>query len=282
MEIFLDALLDAVIDCLKLVPFLLLTIFLMEYIEHRTADRFERVMQRAGRFGPVVGSVLGMIPQCGFSAACAQLFNGGLVTAGTLAAVFLSTSDEAIPILIANPSGIPVLWKLLAVKIIVALAAGFCLDVFWPIRRQEAAYAITETPHQCSSDSKLRNIIWAAVKRTLSILFFLFLVTLILNLLIAFIGEKRLATLMMPGFFQPIIAALIGFIPNCAASVLITQLYLDDMISFGSAAAGLCTAAGIGLIVLLRGKRGFKACAFVLITVFVAAVLCGLLLQWLM
>lgn len=280
MEMFFDALLDAVLDCLKLVPFLLLTVFLMEYIEHRAAGRFESAMQRAGRFGPVVGSLLGLVPQCGFSAACAQLFNGGLVTAGTLAAVFLSTSDEAIPILLSNPAGIPALWRLIIVKIAVAIITGFLLDTLWSLKRQEAAYAVTEAPHRCSSDSRLKNIVWAAVKRTLSILLFLFLVTLILNLLIAFIGEARLAALMLPGFFQPIIAALIGFIPNCAASVLITQFYLDGMISFGSAAAGLCTASGIGLIVLLKGKRGAKTCALVLGTVFIASVLAGILLQW--
>lgn len=278
---FFDALLDAVVDSLKIAPFLLVTLFLMEYIEHRAAERFERAMQRAGRFGPLLGGALGLVPQCGFSAACAQLFNGGLVTAGTLAAVFLSTSDEAVPLLIANPSGISTLWKLLLIKFLMAIVAGLLLDTLWPIRKQQSAWAAVETPHHCDSDGRFMSILWAAIKRMLSILLFLFIITLSLNLIIAFIGEERLATLLLPGFFQPFIAALIGFIPNCASSVLITQLYLDGMISFGSAIAGLGTASGIGLIVLLRGKRGAKTCAIILGTVFIAAVLTGLLFQWL-
>ncbi|MDO4572439.1 MAG: putative manganese transporter, partial [Clostridia bacterium] len=257
-------------------------VFLMEYIEHRAAERFENSMRRAGRFGPLLGGALGIVPQCGFSAACAELFNGGLVSAGTLAAVFLSTSDEAIPILIANPSGIPVLWKLILIKLAVAVAAGLLIDTLWPLRRQREAYAVAETPHRCTSDGRFISILWATLKRTLSILLFLFLITLLLNLLIAWIGEERLSRLLLPGFFQPMIAAVIGFIPNCAASVLLTQLYLDGMISFGSAVAGLCSASGIGLIVLLRGRRGFKACAIILLSVFAAAVLAGLVLQWLM
>ncbi len=279
---FWDALLDAVIDSLKIAPFLLVTLFLMEYIEHRAAGRFERAMQRAGRFGPLLGGALGLVPQCGFSAACAQLFNGGLVTAGTLAAVFLSTSDEAVPLLIANPAGISSLWKLLVIKFLMAIVAGLLLDTIWPIRKQQSAWAAVETPHHCDSDGRFMSILWAAIRRMLSILLFLFIITLSLNLIIGFIGEERFAALLLPGFFQPFIAALIGFIPNCASSVLITQLYLDGMISFGSAVAGLGTASGIGLIVLLRGKRGARTCATILATVFVAAVLTGLLFQWLM
>lgn len=279
---FWEALLDAVIDSLKIAPFLLVTLFLMEYIEHRAAGRFERAMQRAGRFGPLLGGALGLVPQCGFSAASAQLFNGGLVTAGTLAAVFLSTSDEAVPLLIANPAGISSLWKLLIIKFLMAIVAGLLLDTIWPIRKQRLAFAAVETPHHCGSDSRLVSILFAAVKRMLSILLFLFIITLALNLVIAWIGEERLATLLLPGFFQPFIAAFIGFIPNCASSVLITQLYLDGMISFGSAIAGLGTASGIGLVVLLRGKRGAKTCAIILGTVFAIAVLTGLLFQWLL
>lgn len=276
---FVDLLMDAVMDCVKLVPFLLLTILLMEYIEHRAADKFVCAMQKAGRFGPLLGAGLGLVPQCGFSAAVAHLFNGGLVTAGTLAAVFLSTSDEALPILIANPSGFHAVWKLILVKFCVAVLTGFLMDLFWQPERQQADYQETETPHECESDSQFRHILLAAIKRTGSILLFLFLVTLALNLLINLIGENNLAAVLLPGPFQPLLAAVIGLIPNCAASVLLTQLYLDGMITFGSAAAGLCTAAGIGLLVLLRGNRSPKTYGLVLGVVMAAAVLTGSLLQ---
>ena len=281
MEMVLDSLLDALLDAAKLSPFLLVTIFVMEFIEHRAADKFAAALQRAGRFGAPLGALLGIVPQCGFSAACAHLYNGGLVTAGTVAAVFLSTSDEALPILLSNRAGLSSVWRLIAVKLIVAVVAGVALDLLWPLSKQRVAFEESEQPHECECDSHsgFFGILWAAVKRTLSILLFILLVTFALNLLIAFIGETRLAALLLPGPLQPLLAAVVGLIPNCAASVMLTQLYLDGMITFGSAVAGLCSAAGIGMLVLLRGKRGKRSYAVILGTVFFAAVLTGSLLQ---
>ena len=278
---FLELILDALLDTLKLAPFLLLTILLMEWIEHRAADRFTTALQKAGRFGAPAGALLGLFPQCGFSAACAHLFNGGLVSAGTLVAVFLSTSDEALPILISSPDGRSAVWRLVLTKVAVALIAGIIVDLIWPLRRQNAAYALTEEPHacECERNAPFREILWAAVQRTLSILLFVFLFTLALNVLIAFIGEERFAALLLPGPFQPLLAAVIGFIPNCAASVLLTQLYLDGLITFGSAIAGLCSASGVGLLVLLRGKRGWKTYARVLGAVYLSSALAGTVLQ---
>lgn len=281
---FFEILLDALLDTLKLAPFLLVTILLMEWIEHRAADRFTSALQNAGRFGAPVGALLGLVPQCGFSAACAHLFNGGLVSAGTLVAVFLSTSDEALPILISNPAGLASVWKLMLIKVLVAVIAGVALDAIWPIARQHADFARTEQPHhcECAEGSSFWSILWAAVKRALSILLFVFLITLVLNALIGLIGEQRLARLLLPGPFQPFLAGLIGFIPNCAASVIMTQLYLDGLLSFGSAVAGLCTASGVGLLVLLRGKRRPQTYACILGVTYFAAVLAGSLLQWLL
>lgn len=276
----LDIFLDALIDCAKLLPFLLLTIFLMEYIEHRAGEKLATSIQKAGRFGPLVGAGIGCVPQCGFSAACAQLFNGGLVSAGTLVAVFLSTSDEALPILIANPSGWSSVWKLIATKVLIAIVAGFVLDLIWRPEKQQAAYRETATPHHCHSDGNVWNILWAAVKRTVSIFLFLLLFSFALGFIVEAVGEERLAAMLLPGPFQPLLAGIVGFLPNCAASVLLTQLYMEGIITFGSAIAGLCTASGIGIIVLLRGKRGFKTYAAVLGTTYIAGVVIGSILQW--
>lgn len=276
---YIDILIETLVDCGKLVPFLYATLFLMEYIEHRASGRLVDLLRRSGRLGPVAGAALGCIPQCGFSAACAELFNGGLITAGTLVAVFLSTTDEALPILIAQPDRWGVLLQLIAVQAAIAIITGFLLDALWRIPLQNREYAEHTEKHVCASDSKIRNIAFAAFLRMLSILLFLFLVTLALNLLIHFIGEERLAALMLPGAFQPIVAALIGLVPNCAASVLITRLYLDGLITFGSTVAGLSSAAGIGLMVLLHGKRSPRAYLIVIGTTFVSSVLFGSLLQ---
>lgn len=281
MDWFVDVLLDALIDCAKLVPFLLATVFLMEYLEHRAADRLTNAVQRAGRFGPLLGGALGCIPQCGFSAACAQLFGGGFVSAGTLVAVFLSTSDEALPILLGHPDRIGTAGLLILVKLIIAIAAGFLVDALWSRRKQQEAFAATAGEHECECESgaSIGQILIEAIKRTLSILLFLFLFSLALGLLIEWIGEERLAASLLPGPFQPLLAGLFGFIPNCAASVLLTQLYLDGMISFGAAIAGLCTASGVGLLVLLRGKHSVKTYAIILGSIYAAAVFAGMVLQ---
>lgn len=281
MNLISDVLLDTLIDCVKVLPFLLVTVFLMEYLEHRAADRLLLAVQRAGRFGPALGGAVGCIPQCGFSAACAQLFNGGLVSAGTLAAVFLSTSDEAIPVLLGHPDQLGTVGTLLAVKFCIAVLAGFCIDLLWSRKRQQEAFQRSVGEHTCECDegASLGAILKEAVKRTLSILLFLFIFSLMLALLIEGLGEDVFASFLLPGPFQPFLTGLFGFIPNCASSVLLTQLYLDGMITFGSAIAGLSTASGVGLLVLLRGRHGIKTCAILLGSVYAAAVLAGLILQ---
>lgn len=277
----LDVFIDALLDCLKLLPFLLATVFFMEILEHRAAEKLTHTMERAGRLGPLVGAALGCIPQCGFSAASAQLFNGGLISAGTLGAGFLSTSDEALPILLAQPEQWGNIGPILLCKIVIALSAGLLLDALWKPERQRAAYQSRGIVHECPSDGKFSHILLATLKRTGSILLFLFAFTLCLNLLIGFIGEERLAKLLLPGPIQPFLAALVGLIPNCASSVLLTRLYIDGMITFGSAIAGLSSAADVGLLVLLRGKRSAKTYAVVLLSTYGAAVLFGSLLQML-
>jgi len=279
MHEILHILVHSIEDCLPLLPFLFLTVFLMEYLEHRTAERFVLSVRRAGRLGPLLGAGLGCVPQCGFSAACAELFNGGLLSAGTVAAVFLSTSDEAVPILFANPNGYREVLRLIGCKIIIAVVAGMLLDLIWTKKQQQANFAAAHIEHDCKSDSKMENILLAAVKRTLEIFLFLLLFTFAVALLIEWIGRDALAALLLPGPFQPMIAAVIGLIPNCAASVLLTQLYLDGMISFGAAVSGLCASAGVGLLVLLRGKRNASDYIILLGTVVCTAILSGLLLQ---
>lgn len=281
MERLWDVLLDALIDCAKLTPFLLVTVFLMEYLEHRAADKLVGAVRRAGRFGPLLGAAAGCIPQCGFSAACAQLFNGGFVSAGTLVAVFLATSDEALPILLGHPDALDTALLLLAVKAALGVAAGYAVDALWRRDRQQSALQLEAGEHRCEcrQGAPLGRILLEAVRRTLSILLFLFIFSAMLGLLIEGVGRERLASFLLPGPFQPLLAALFGFIPNCAASVLLTQLYLDGMISFGSAVAGLGTAAGVGLLVLLRSRHRARTYAIVLGGTYAAAALCGMLLQ---
>ena len=281
MEELLDLILDAVLDCLNILPFLFATVLLMEYIEHRAGDRFTLSIQKAGRFGPSVGALLGIVPQCGFSAACAHLFNGGLVSAGTVVAVFLSTSDEALPILISDRSDFASVGKLILIKFIIACLFGFLTDLVWPLHRQRKNFESAHIQHSCSCTEKAgwKDILFAALQHTASIIGFLFLVTLLLNVLIFWIGEDRFSAFLLPGPFQPVLAAVIGLIPNCAASVLLTKLYLSGMITLGSAVSGLASAAGIGFLVLLRGKRKPSDYLRIFCMVFLSAVISGIIIQ---
>jgi len=255
MHELIHAIEHSLLDCLKTLPFLFLTVLILEIIEHRAADRFVASMRRAGRFGPLLGAGLGCVPQCGFSAACAELFNGGLVSAGTLVAVFLSTSDEAIPILLSNPGGLLEVLKLLGAKLLIAIIAGFVLDAIWSREKQQLSFIENNEPHVCKSDEKFIHIVLAALRRALGIFLFLFIITLALSLLIEYFGEERLAALLLPGPFQPLIAGVIGLIPNCAVSVLLTELYLDGMLTAGALLAGLLPGAGVGTLVLLRTNK---------------------------
>ena len=275
----LELLLDSLLDCLKALPFLLVTFFLMEYIEHRAAEKFINTVRGAGRFGPALGALLGCVPQCGFSAACAGLYGGGLVSAGTLTAVFLATSDEAIPVLLTDPAGWHEILRLILVKVVIAMAAGFLLDAVWSLQKQRVAYEGSKQPHICKSDSRFANILIATLKRTLEIFTYLLLFTVLISLAIHFIGEERLGEILLPGPFQPLLAAVIGLIPNCAASVLITRLYMQGIITFGAAVAGLCSSAGMGMLVLLRGKRKAGHKAVVIGVTFAVAAFSGMLLQ---
>ena len=267
-------------DCLILFPILFLTFFFIEYLEHRAGQRFLARVERAERTGPLWGALIGCVPQCGFSVSCAHLFNGGIVTAGTLVAVFLSTSDEALPVLLSHGTDLPVVWKLLLVKVILAVAAGYTVDFLWKREKQHQSFAEKNIEHECHiKESSIGELVWESFKRTLSVWAALFVVTIVLTFVMDNVPKESIQRFLLNGAFQPFLAALLGFIPNCAVSVVLVELYLSDLISFGSAVAGLSSAAGLGILALLRGKRGVKTYAAILAACYVAASLAGLLIQ---
>ncbi len=241
---------ETVHDALRMLPVLFGAYLLLEYVEHRTANRLTRALTRS-HSGPVWGALFGCVPQCGFSVAAASLYDGGLITTGTLLAVFLSTSDEALPVLLAYPGGAPLAVRLVAVKLTVGVLSGLLIDLFFkrsrmPVRKLHEDCAHTERPG---------GILRAALRRTGEVFFLLFAVMLALNLVLSYLGEERLASLLLTGsLLQPFVAGLLGLIPSCAASVLLSKLLFDGSLSFGAAVAGLCTSAGMGLVTLFRGN----------------------------
>lgn len=278
----IDILLDALLDTLKTLPFLLGVYILIEYIEHRSSDKLVKGLRKLGPFGAIGGGLLGAVPQCGFSVAAANLFSGRLISVGTLVAVFLSTSDEAIPMLLSNPSSVGSLWKFIVIKTLIAIAAGIAVDAvlkFFKLEKQEEPFKEICAHCDCEHHSILR----AALSHTVNIIIFILIVNIILGFAIEFAGEENIRRIMMTdSVFQPLITALFGFIPNCAASVVITQLYIDGIVSFGSAIAGLCTGAGVGLLVLFKTNKHMKQNFAVMGILYVTAIVSGIIINFAM
>lgn len=280
-NLMIDVILDTLLDVVKLLPFLFLTYLAMEYLEHKTGDKAELLVKQAGRFGPVIGGVLGIVPQCGFSVAAANLYSNRMITAGTLIAVFISTSDEAIPVLLANPQSVGKILPLVGAKLVLAAVAGLVIDfsgIFKTKKQDEEA--VVELHSHCHTEGE-GGIIKSALRHTAETFIFLIAVMLVLNVAIALIGESAFENFLMGGtLFQPILAGLVGLIPNCAASVVLSQLYAEGAISFGSAVAGLSAGAGVGLLVLFRTNLDKSECIRIAVILFAISVLTGTVLQF--
>ena len=281
-EFFEHAIEHTIGDTITMLPFLFGAYLLLEYIEHRSSAKLPQLLARSGGWGPVGGALLGVVPQCGFSVAAANLYAGKVITTGTLVAVFISTSDEAIPVLLSNPEGVGKILPLLAVKVVVAIAAGLFIDLLERKSRNAQAHHHDHDFDQvcshcgCSEHGILRS----ALTHTLQIYLFIFLFTFAFNIAIELIGEDRLSSFMLVGnILQPAVAALFGFIPNCATSVLLTRLYLTGSLSFGSVVAGLCTGAGVGLVVLLRANHSQKENLRIIGYLYAVAAVVGTLIE---
>ena len=250
-------LLDTLADTLKLIPFLFLTYLLMEFIEHRMGEKSEESIRKAGRFGPLIGGLLGLVPQCGFSASAASLYSGGLISAGTLLAVFLSTSDEMLPIFISKQIGLSAIIHVLLIKLVIAVIFGFAADIVIKIiRGGNSERQIKSICEEGNCNCEEHGIFRSALHHTLNIGAFILVITFILNTAVYFIGEDSLGRLFVDA---PVagcaVASLVGLIPNCAASVVITELYLNGIIGAGALISGLLTGCGIGLLVLFRTNK---------------------------
>ncbi len=280
MELLIHTIEHAFIDCLRMLPFLFAAFLLIEALEHYSSNLSAKVMEKVGKAGPVVGALAGCIPQCGFSVMAANLYAGGVVSAGTLLAVFLATSDEAVLILLGNPGRAGEVIRLLAVKVVIAIVAGYVADLLLKERLSSEKSSGNLCDH-CGCHKEHAGILMPAWRHTFRLFIYLVLFTWGLNLVIEVFGIENLSAFLLGDtVFQPVIAALIGLIPNCAASVILTQLYLGGAISFASVVAGLSTGAGAGLIVLFKINRNRKENVKIMIMLYITAVVAGLLLQF--
>ncbi len=272
---------DALIDSVKLLPFLFVTYLVMEILEHQTGSKVQNRIRTAGKFGPVWGGLLGIMPQCGFSAAASSLYAGRVITVGTLLAIYLSTSDEMLPILISESVPVATILKLLGTKVLIAVVSGLVVELVYVkvLKRQEKdmdIHVVCEEEHCHCEDGALVS----AIKHTIKIFVYILLISLVLNMVIEFIGEDTLASLFssMPVVGE-LIAALVGLIPNCASSVVITELYLDGIIGVGAMMAGLLVNAGVGILVLLRLNRDIKQNAGIIGALYGLGVFWGVVIE---
>lgn len=268
-------------DALISLPFLFGAYLLIEFVEHRAAAKFARLLAKFGRAGAFVGALLGVVPQCGFSVVAANLYASRIITPGTLVAVFLSTSDEAIPVLLSNPGSTGKLLPLIAAKVVLATVAGLVIDFSGVLKTTTvSAESVAEQHSHCHTEEH-GGLLKSALRHTVSTFVFILAVMLVLNAVIEFIGEEALGSFLMSGsVFQPLLAGLVGLIPNCAASVVTAQLYAEGAISFGSAVAGLSAGSGLGLLVLFRTDADKTHCAKVALMLFAISVLTGMALQF--
>lgn len=276
-DIILDCLTDSLMDSLRLLPFLFVTYLVMEYLEHKTGGKMQEVIRRADRSGPVIGGILGIFPQCGFSAAASNLYAGRIITVGTLMAIFLSTSDEMLPILISENVGAAMIVKILAVKVIVAVLAGFIIDFLFRRKDNDMQIEHLCEQHHCHCE----NGIWkSALHHTLEIFVYILLISLALNLVITWIGEDVLGSLILNRpVIGSVVAGLVGLIPNCAASVIVTQLYLGGVLSAGGMMAGLLAGTGVGVLVLLRVNDDRRENLRLIGLLYATGVLAGVLIE---
>ena len=277
-DTILDCLLDSLKDCALMLPILFLAYLLMEFIEQRAGEKINRVVAKVGVAGPALGGLLGAVPQCGFSGAIAGFYAAGIVTLGTLLSVFLSTSDEMLPILISSRVAPGEIVKILLFKVIGGILAGFLIDIILRLIRRQRATGSDHIHDFCEQENcDCEENIWiSALKHTVKVIVLIFAVTLAINMMFEFWGEDFFRSIIVnvPVLGEALLA-LIGLIPNCAASVLITDLYVEGVVSAGQMIAGLMANAGVGLLVLFRLNKKVKENLMIVALLYLCAVVLG-------
>ena len=283
---------EALKDTLGMMPWLLGIYIALEVLENRSeAFIGEKISHKMGA-APLLGALFGCMPQCGFSVIAATLYTRRCISLGTLLAVFVSTSDEAIPVILAQHDKAPLVLWLLLVKVVLATIAGYAIDLIFKKNTPKESHSphgpiVPEGGHRhcdCHGHGleipRWKTFFLFPLKHTLKVLFFIFVVSLAIGLLIAKFGEKGMERIFLSGtFFQPLIAALVGLIPNCAASVAITEVYLKGAITFGSAIAGLSASGGLGTLVLLKENKDRKETALIIALLVLISLTAGILLN---
>lgn len=273
----LDSMIDAIIDTLKILPYLFITFIILELLEHKLSQKNEKILKKNKKYGPFIGGVLGALPQCGFSTMAASLFSSRVITIGTVIAIFLSTSDEMLPIMISEHVDILLLLKIIGFKVLVGITIGFIVDLFYRNKEENTVKELCDDEN-CHCEEK--GIILSSIIHTLKICIFILIANILINFIIFKIGEDNLSNLLLhKNIITYFIASLIGLIPNCAGSVIITELYLSKLITIGNLLSGLLTGSGLGLLILFKVNKNLKENIIVLSIIYFVGIIIGILVD---
>ena len=281
MHGILDILTETILDTIKLLPFLFITYLIMEYIEHKTSEKVKDTIKKSGKIGPLLGALVGIFPQCGFSVSATNLYSARVITLGTLLSVYLATSDEMLPILLTEAMPATTILTILGIKLIIGIIAGFLIDfVIRTIKKgkdeEQKIEELCEHEH-CHCDE---GIIRSSIKHTLNILIYIFIISLAIHIIISLIGEEAISNFVSQNIvLGPIVAGLVGLIPNCASSVILTELFVKKVISMPILISGVAVNAGVGILVLFKTNKNVKENLKIVGLLYAIGVLSGIILQ---
>lgn len=273
-----EVILDTIVDSLKLIPFLLVAFLIIELLEHKLNNKTKNILTKSKKIGPIIGSLLGVIPQCGFSVMATNLYITRIITLGTLISIYLSTSDEMLIIMISEKVEISLILKILLIKIFFGIVYGLIIDKIINKKKKdkETNYELCDEEH-CDCN---HSILLSAIKHTLHITLFIFIITLIINTIFTLLGDNYLSKILLNNsILSPFITSLIGLIPNCAASVILTELYLNSTISLGALIGGLLTSSGSSLLVLIKNNKNKKENLSIILLLYTLGVLSGIIIE---
>ena len=274
----IDLIIDALIDVFKLIPFLFVAFLILEYIEHKMKKKNIDLLVNNRSVGPFLGGILGAFPQCGFSALATRLFSSRVITLGTLIGIYLSTSDEMLPLFISSGVAVPIIVKIILMKVVIGIFCGYIIDALYR-RRENYAHEIKDMCKDGDCHCE-KGIFYSSIHHTLHITIYLLITTLAINLLIYFVGEEAISSFLVnKKGFTYFLSSLIGLIPNCASSVIITELYVNNMLSLGGLMAGLLTASGVGLLILFKTNKNLKENILILGLIYLIGIIVGIVID---
>lgn len=301
MHEYLHVLIESLIDVAKVLPILFAVYYLIELVEYKNAINLHKNKLLKGKVSPVLGATMGIIPQCGFSIVSTDLFSKGRLSIGALVAVYIATSDEAIPLMIAHPNSILWMLLLIGVKLVFGIVIGYLAIALYHIffkkgtliegleKHKKETHSHNEKPNNvvhggcCHHDVETRSFDWKhPLLHCLKIALFIFLINVVFGLIThIWVGEDKLILFLNNSkYIQPILAVLIGLIPNCASSVVLTELFLLKGLNFGALLTGLCVNSGLGLIMLFKQNKNWKVNVFIISLIVVSSLILGYALIW--